>query len=46
LLFDPLAPPAEIEKLTEERETAIVLTCPGTGATPTSIGSTLDPERS
>ena len=28
LLFDPLAPPAEIEKLAEERETAIVLTCP------------------
>jgi glyoxylase-like metal-dependent hydrolase (beta-lactamase superfamily II) len=28
VLFDPLAPPAEIEKLAEERETAIVLTCP------------------
>jgi glyoxylase-like metal-dependent hydrolase (beta-lactamase superfamily II) len=28
LLFDPLAPPAEIEKLAEERQTAIVLTCP------------------
>ncbi len=28
LLFDPLAPPAEIEKLAEERETAVVLTCP------------------
>jgi glyoxylase-like metal-dependent hydrolase (beta-lactamase superfamily II) len=28
LLFDPLAPPAEVEKLAEERETAIVLTCP------------------
>jgi glyoxylase-like metal-dependent hydrolase (beta-lactamase superfamily II) len=28
LLFDPLAPPAEIEKLAQERETAIVLTCP------------------
>jgi hypothetical protein len=28
LLFDPLAPPAEIEKLAEEREMAIVLTCP------------------
>jgi hypothetical protein len=28
LLFDPLAPPAEIENLAEERETAIVLTCP------------------
>jgi glyoxylase-like metal-dependent hydrolase (beta-lactamase superfamily II) len=28
LLFDPLAPPAEIEKLAAERETAIVLTCP------------------
>jgi glyoxylase-like metal-dependent hydrolase (beta-lactamase superfamily II) len=28
LLFDPLAPPAEIEKLAEGRETAIVLTCP------------------
>jgi glyoxylase-like metal-dependent hydrolase (beta-lactamase superfamily II) len=27
VLFDPLAPPAEIEKLTEERETAMVLTC-------------------
>jgi hypothetical protein len=28
VLFDPLAPPAEIDKLAEERETAIVLTCP------------------
>jgi glyoxylase-like metal-dependent hydrolase (beta-lactamase superfamily II) len=28
LLFDPLAPPAEIEKLAAEREPAIVLTCP------------------
>ena len=28
LLFDPLGPPAEIEQLAEERETAIVLTCP------------------
>jgi glyoxylase-like metal-dependent hydrolase (beta-lactamase superfamily II) len=28
LLFDPLAPPVEIEKLAEQRETAIVLTCP------------------
>lgn len=28
VLFDPLAPPPEIEKLAEERETAIVLTCP------------------
>ena len=28
LLFDPLAPPAEVEKLAAERETAIVLTCP------------------
>ena len=28
LLFDPLAPPAEIAKLAEERETAILLTCP------------------
>jgi glyoxylase-like metal-dependent hydrolase (beta-lactamase superfamily II) len=28
VLFDPVAPPAEIEKLAEERETAIVLTCP------------------
>ncbi len=28
VLFDPLAPPAEIEKLAQERETAIVLTCP------------------
>jgi glyoxylase-like metal-dependent hydrolase (beta-lactamase superfamily II) len=27
-LFDPLAPPAEIEKLAEERETTIILTCP------------------
>jgi hypothetical protein len=27
-LFDPLTPPTEIEKLGEERETAIVLTCP------------------
>ena len=28
VLFDPLAPPAEIDKLAEEREMAIVLTCP------------------
>jgi glyoxylase-like metal-dependent hydrolase (beta-lactamase superfamily II) len=28
VLFDPLAPPAEIEALAGERETAIVLTCP------------------
>jgi glyoxylase-like metal-dependent hydrolase (beta-lactamase superfamily II) len=28
LLFDPLAPPSEIEELAAERETAIVLTCP------------------
>jgi glyoxylase-like metal-dependent hydrolase (beta-lactamase superfamily II) len=28
LLFDPLAPPPEIESLAIERETAIVLTCP------------------
>lgn len=28
VLFDPLAPPAEIDKLAEEREIAIVLTCP------------------
>jgi glyoxylase-like metal-dependent hydrolase (beta-lactamase superfamily II) len=28
VLFDPLTPPAEIDKLTGERETAIVLTCP------------------
>jgi glyoxylase-like metal-dependent hydrolase (beta-lactamase superfamily II) len=28
LLFDPLAPPVEIEKLAEQRETSIVLTCP------------------
>jgi glyoxylase-like metal-dependent hydrolase (beta-lactamase superfamily II) len=28
VLFDPLAPPAEIDKLAKERETAIVLTCP------------------
>jgi glyoxylase-like metal-dependent hydrolase (beta-lactamase superfamily II) len=28
LLFDPLAPPTEIEKLAQERETAIVLTSP------------------
>ena len=28
VLFDPLLPPAEIDKLAEERETAIVLTCP------------------
>jgi glyoxylase-like metal-dependent hydrolase (beta-lactamase superfamily II) len=28
VLFDPLTPPAEVEKLAEERETAIVLTCP------------------
>lgn len=28
VLFDPLAPPVEIEKLAKERETAIVLTCP------------------
>jgi hypothetical protein len=28
VLFDPLAPPAEIHRLAKERETAIVLTCP------------------
>jgi hypothetical protein len=28
VLFDPLLPPAEIDKLAEERDTAIVLTCP------------------
>ena len=28
LLFDPLAPPTEIEALAAEREAAIVLTCP------------------
>ena len=28
VLFDPVAPPAEIEKVAQERETAIVLTCP------------------
>ena len=28
VLFDPLSPPAEIEKLARERDTAIVLTCP------------------
>ena len=28
VLFDPLEPPAEIDALAEERETAIVLTCP------------------
>ena len=28
VLFDPLAPPAKIEQLVPERETAIVLTCP------------------
>jgi glyoxylase-like metal-dependent hydrolase (beta-lactamase superfamily II) len=28
VLFDPLTPPAELEKLAEERDTAIVLTCP------------------
>ena len=28
LLFDPLAPPTEIETLAAQRETAIVLTCP------------------
>jgi glyoxylase-like metal-dependent hydrolase (beta-lactamase superfamily II) len=28
LLFDPIAPPSEIEKLTAERETAVVLTAP------------------
>jgi glyoxylase-like metal-dependent hydrolase (beta-lactamase superfamily II) len=28
LLFDPLAPPSEIEELAADRETAIVLTCP------------------
>jgi glyoxylase-like metal-dependent hydrolase (beta-lactamase superfamily II) len=28
LLFDPLAPPSEIEELAAGRETAIVLTCP------------------
>jgi glyoxylase-like metal-dependent hydrolase (beta-lactamase superfamily II) len=28
LLFDPLAPPAEVDTIARERETAIVLTCP------------------
>ena len=28
VLFDPLAPPAEIDKLAHERDAAIVLTCP------------------
>jgi glyoxylase-like metal-dependent hydrolase (beta-lactamase superfamily II) len=28
VLFDPLAPPAAIDKLAEDREPAIVLTCP------------------
>jgi glyoxylase-like metal-dependent hydrolase (beta-lactamase superfamily II) len=28
LLFDPLAPPGEIEELAASRETAVVLTCP------------------
>ena len=28
LLFDPIAPPSEIEKLAAERETAVVLTAP------------------
>jgi glyoxylase-like metal-dependent hydrolase (beta-lactamase superfamily II) len=28
LVFDPIAPPREIEELAAERETAIVLTCP------------------
>lgn len=28
LLFDPLAPPVEVDQLAGERETAIVLTCP------------------
>ena len=28
LLFDPIAPPSELEELAAERETAIVLTCP------------------
>lgn len=28
LLFDPLAPPSEIDELAAERDTAIVLTCP------------------
>jgi hypothetical protein len=28
LLFDPIAPPSEIEKLATERDTAVVLTAP------------------
>ena len=28
LLFDPIAPPGELEELARERDTAIVLTCP------------------
>ena len=28
LLFDPIAPPSELEELARERETAVVLTCP------------------
>jgi hypothetical protein len=34
LLFDPLAAPREIVELAADRETAIVLTCRGTSATP------------
>jgi hypothetical protein len=46
VLFDPLAPPAEIEQLTQDRETAIVLTCPwhrrDAGALASRYGAPLD----
>jgi glyoxylase-like metal-dependent hydrolase (beta-lactamase superfamily II) len=45
VLFDPLSPPDEIEKLANERETAIVLTCPwhrrGADALADRYGATL-----
>jgi glyoxylase-like metal-dependent hydrolase (beta-lactamase superfamily II) len=45
VLFDPLSPPAEIDRLSEQRETAVVLTCPwhrrGADAIAERYGATL-----
>lgn len=45
VLFDPLEPPAELDALATQRETAIVLTCPwhrrGAGALAARYGATL-----
>jgi glyoxylase-like metal-dependent hydrolase (beta-lactamase superfamily II) len=42
LLFDPMAPPSEIEKLAGDRETAVVLTCPWHERATESIVERLD----